>query len=411
MASLITIVIIATHGDYDWYEDIELEHKYNGRVWSVDCKGMGNFTNIQDAINASNSGDVIQIADGTYWGPLNINKTIKIMGVGSSPIKILSKNEPVIRIKESADKCTVSGFEINWTDKKNKYSLVVVESDYNIIENGTFTSNNSIQIHINSSKGNIIRNSVFQVYNPYPSDHLTSGIYSGSGIEISSDYESYSNDKTSSGYNYIYNNKFNGKNIDITFSNNNVIRKNRISNCDIGISIYQSKENYISQNSYEYNYIDIQDYGSKTRIQNEDSWVVTEHDILEDNLTFWGPPILLIVGLVVGLVITNYHVHKRIKTLKSGNDVESKTKRHKQLFDFYMYQILGSIFLIISFETTYYLLLEGDFEGEKYMCCCCLLPMILFPLAVFCSFRFIASVERLLKDDHEQTTTVYPPKP
>ncbi|GAG21646.1 unnamed protein product, partial [marine sediment metagenome] len=49
-------------------------------TWYVDDDASADFDNIQNAINAASPGDAIQVAPGTYWENVVINKQLKLLG-------------------------------------------------------------------------------------------------------------------------------------------------------------------------------------------------------------------------------------------------------------------------------------------------------------------------------------------
>ena len=50
------------------------------RTWTVDDDGPADFSIIQEAINAASPGDTIYVKAGTYYGMVNINKTVSLVG-------------------------------------------------------------------------------------------------------------------------------------------------------------------------------------------------------------------------------------------------------------------------------------------------------------------------------------------
>ncbi|MCK4613427.1 MAG: hypothetical protein KAU14_01380 [Thermoplasmata archaeon] len=60
-----------------------LTQNAGARTITVDDAGGGNFTKIQDAINASENGDTIRVWEGTYFEDLVVNKTVSLIGNGS----------------------------------------------------------------------------------------------------------------------------------------------------------------------------------------------------------------------------------------------------------------------------------------------------------------------------------------
>ena len=74
----------------------------------VDQNGSGNFTNIQDAINASKSGDVIVVLNGTYPENLVVDRSIVLIGVGNPVVKGSGQTDPLITI--TSEKVTLEDF-------------------------------------------------------------------------------------------------------------------------------------------------------------------------------------------------------------------------------------------------------------------------------------------------------------
>ena len=53
-------------------------------TWTVDpTSGVGDYTSIQDAINASTAGDTILVQSGTYYEHVVANKQLTLRGVDS----------------------------------------------------------------------------------------------------------------------------------------------------------------------------------------------------------------------------------------------------------------------------------------------------------------------------------------
>ena len=169
----------------------------------VDDGGGGNFTSIQDAINAANESDFISVSSGTYNEAIIINKSITLSGEGSNTIVSISGTNT---IKIESNNVSISGFKIKNVDGSSfaciqlyyvtnchisditaQYggnSLYFIGSDSNelsdsIIENG------NIGIFFSNSDNNIISDNLIQNNNAY-------------GISFSSDSSS----------NTIYNNDF-----------------------------------------------------------------------------------------------------------------------------------------------------------------------------------------------------------
>ena len=70
-----------------------------GRTITVDDDGEAEFTNIQDAINASEDGDTVRVWDGVYHERVFVIREIQMMGNGSgSSIIEYDENTDIIMI-------------------------------------------------------------------------------------------------------------------------------------------------------------------------------------------------------------------------------------------------------------------------------------------------------------------------
>jgi pectin methylesterase-like acyl-CoA thioesterase len=58
---------------------------------AVNASGNADYTKIQDVVNAANNGDTINVASGTYYENVFVNKSVNIVGSGEKlpPYKFL----------------------------------------------------------------------------------------------------------------------------------------------------------------------------------------------------------------------------------------------------------------------------------------------------------------------------------
>jgi len=49
---------------------------------TVNASGNTDYTNIQDAVNAANNGGTINVASGTYYENVKVNKRLTLRGIG-----------------------------------------------------------------------------------------------------------------------------------------------------------------------------------------------------------------------------------------------------------------------------------------------------------------------------------------
>ena len=114
----------------------------------------GNYTNIQDAINAASPGATILVEIGTYNGDLHIDKQLTLKGQNieyGHPVICGSGNGDVITI--SADGVRIEGFEIKNSEKYA--SAIRVESNDNTITGNSVTGCNE-GIRMDHSDRNLI---------------------------------------------------------------------------------------------------------------------------------------------------------------------------------------------------------------------------------------------------------------
>ena len=74
---------------------------------TVDTGGGADYTSIQDAIDASESGDTIIVYNGTYHENVRVNKQLTLIGIGM-PLVDGGWNNSAIEV--TADHCTIDGF-------------------------------------------------------------------------------------------------------------------------------------------------------------------------------------------------------------------------------------------------------------------------------------------------------------
>jgi parallel beta-helix repeat protein len=159
-------------------------------IFYVGGSGPGNYTTIQDAVNASSDGDVVFVYSGSYYENIRINKSIDLIGENKETTIIDSNSELIYNfaINILSNFVTISGFTIRNRETNSQYpefcgGIVLV-----------------------GARGRIFNNYI--VNNTY-------------GIYISGDYRDYS-----------------------------IIRKNIISKCRVGIFSDCSGNNIISWNTF-----------------------------------------------------------------------------------------------------------------------------------------------------------------
>jgi parallel beta-helix repeat protein len=236
----------------------ESSKEVNNPIIYVSQSGLGNFTKIQDGIDAANLGDIVYVYNGTYFENVVIDKSITLIGE--------DKNNTIIdcrgagnTIKVNANHITIKNFTIQNSGLIYPLSGINLSSNYNVIENNVirnnfygltlyFSSQNSINknliqnsyhcgIYISNSKNNSIFNNT-----------IKNNFYNGVGIYYSSDNNLIKN-------NSFINNSYCGVNIRLSF--NNSVVNNNFSYNNIGIHL-PNYSNSVSKNVFINNNIEIE---------------------------------------------------------------------------------------------------------------------------------------------------------
>jgi parallel beta-helix repeat protein len=255
-----------------------------GNILYVGGSGPGNYSKIQDAINASTDGDTVFVYNDSspYYENIIVNKSINLIGEekNSTIIDGTFSGKNVVCIY--ADWIKLSNFTIRYSGYQNKpYGIEIAGSFIEITHNIISQNWNGIILHncINTTfKENIIsNNSNNAIYLIYSEMNLLSNnviIYNSWGIygTNESSNNTFINNTISNNYgigialaeysdtniivdNTITNNKIG---IYLDFSRNNIIKSNNISsNKDRGIILhtYANKNNIIN-NTITYNDLD-----------------------------------------------------------------------------------------------------------------------------------------------------------
>lgn len=150
------------------------------------CHNGCEYSSIQAAIDASRSGDTIEVHSGTYLENVKLNKQLKLLGVntkGMKPTIDASYYDSPISI--STDGVHIEGFNVthscnSWscagingetnisvirdvTATKNHDGIQLSHSNYNTIEDNYVFNNTQEGIALDYSESNVIKNN--EVYN------------------------------------------------------------------------------------------------------------------------------------------------------------------------------------------------------------------------------------------------------
>jgi len=307
----ILVIILFFFNIFSVLQSVEICNAEDEKMLIV--QSDGNHTSIQDAIDIANTGDTVYVMPGTYYGPLNIYKTINLIGEDKNTTIIDCNDCSYSAIRVNALNVTISSFTI-----KNSTNGIYIEGSDIIPNNVTITdtiiTQNKGGIFLgNLSNGNVISRNIV-VGNNGNGIHLFGSfnnyIY-GNNITNHENFaivlwdSSYSNVISQ---NTILNNK-NGiglkrwsddnivseniitenmkSGIYLSYSYRNILSGNSVSNNSNGIYIGDSSENIISENHICYAHRGIYLYDSTNNtIQPDNIFYGNDEDISEGSKTF-----------------------------------------------------------------------------------------------------------------------------
>ena len=121
-------------------EIIEIDPVKGNNIY-VDINGNGNYEKIQDAINASKSGDTIYVWDGVYYENVFINKTVTLIGNGTDKT-VINANQSGDAIRVEAYWVNITGFTLTNSSSGFEYAGVLMRySNYSIVKNCNISGN------------------------------------------------------------------------------------------------------------------------------------------------------------------------------------------------------------------------------------------------------------------------------
>lgn len=242
-----------------------------GNTYYVGGSGPGNYTSIQEAINAAGDGDTVFVYDDSspYYETIRIDHSISLIGEEKHTTIIDSgslNNISVVNI--SADGVVVQGFTIqngSWTWWSTEGNGIVIGASYVQITDNIIRDN-----HVGIMLGELLLNSSFMVEanhcviegNDIYQNSAAIDFYFGSYCTVSynrisyNDFAGISINSESKGNLITYNNitKNGGTGIMMSYTMNNTILKNNIvDNAQGGIILMDSNKNSIQQNNIYHN--------------------------------------------------------------------------------------------------------------------------------------------------------------
>ena len=228
----------------------------------VNWDGSGDYTTIQEGINAANPGDTVFVFNGTYYENVIIDKTLNLIGEDKN-YSIIDGGGTGDVLYLSTDYINVTAFTIQnsgFVGYPNYDAGIDVRSNYNTINNNIIRLDCLHGMYIITSSNNtIINNNISTnyfgmniVHSCIDNNISSNTLWNNSGMGIRF-YNSNNNDIIN---NSICSNTLDGLALQ-EFSNNNTIINNVISNNgDKGIELDGSSNNIISENEVHNNFDD-----------------------------------------------------------------------------------------------------------------------------------------------------------
>lgn len=252
---------------------------------NVGGTGPGNYSKIQDAIDNANAGDTIYVWNGTYHENVIVNKTLTLIGNGTTKTTIDGGGVGDV-MKITANWVNVSGFKIINSGSQslpNRDAGIELYAVQNVTISNNTCSNNYIGIFVDSSKSNTIINNTCN--SNIANDLYLS--YSDSNKLINNNLQSICLSGIrlySSKLNEINNNKCDsktGSGMVIKESDNNILTNNTCNwNTLHGIEFMKSVSNKINHNTCNLNtYYGIVLENSSSNSMENNTWLYNEFGI------------------------------------------------------------------------------------------------------------------------------------
>ncbi len=205
----------------------------NRDIIYVNWDGTGDYTTIQEGIDAANLGDTVYVYNGTYYETIDINKMINVFGEDQNITTINNQNSSQkVTVEIDAGPCTFECFTVMGPAVSTDIIGIYVTTSYNILshniimntENGIYleehTENNKVYENIvtdNKDGISVYRSNNNNISNNEISINIPSGIPLSYGIFLHGSY-------------------------------NNIISGNMISYCHTGIRIKGSDDSLVFDN-------------------------------------------------------------------------------------------------------------------------------------------------------------------
>ncbi len=140
-----------------------------GNWFYVGGSGPGNYTKIQDAINASSNGDTVFVYDDSspYYEHIKVHKTINLVGEDKNTT-VIDGSYKLTVVQISSDGVVLTGFTIQHSGNYPNEGIVIYSNDNqiyeNIIRNNGEGLGEAYGIYLDSCSNNVVRNNEI-IYN------------------------------------------------------------------------------------------------------------------------------------------------------------------------------------------------------------------------------------------------------
>jgi len=267
----------------------------------VGGSGAGNYTNIQDAIDAASDGDTIFVYNGTYDENLRINKTLSVVGQSVGGVILRSMGDGIYI---SADGVEVNNISIiSNTTGKNYAGIFCTGSDTRVEE--VTISGYDWGMYFDGAKSSIIRknhivtNNEYAIYMVNSSDSVIEGnemdnnwygLWAEYSHSLAIEQNNFSRNRwyalwlDNSGDSIIENNVFvkNWYSIYLYISGNNMISGNYIRQNEHGPQFVDADNNTFTRNTVEEN----EHYGISVGCRSSGN-VFTDNNIVKNAQNAW----------------------------------------------------------------------------------------------------------------------------